>query len=192
MKKKISRLEEFLLLEKVREGDGGAIRALVESHTDMAYSVAFKVLKSKEDAEEVVHDSFLKALDSLADFNRYSRFSTWLYQIVYRNSINRLKTRKEIIDISQVRLELLSVPADQWEELHEADRKRYLSMALTKLDYVDNLVVTLFYLDEKPISEICSILDLGKSAVKMRLLRSRKTLKNELEKLLNRESDELY
>ena len=192
MKKKISRLEEYWLLEKVRQGNGGAIKALVENHTDMAYSVAFKVLRNKEDAEEVVHDSFIRALDSLADFNRYSRFSTWLYQIVYRSSINRLKKRKEVIDISQVGLDLLSVPADQWEVLHEADRRTYLSMALAKLDDVDNLVITLFYLDEKPISEICSVLDLGKSAIKMRLLRARKSLKNELEKLLNRESDKLY
>lgn len=192
MGKKINRLEEAALLERVIHGDAKAIRELVDLYSDMAYSIAIRVLKNKEDAEEVTHDSFLKALDCLTDFNRFSRFSTWFYQIVYRISLNKLKSRKELVSF-QPEMELPPTSAGkQWRELELLDQKKFLEKAFQVLDVIDQLIVTFYYLDDMPISEICKVTGLGKSAVKMKLMRSRNSLKSELEKLLDDESSELY
>jgi len=192
MGKKINRLEEAALLERVIHGDAKAIRELVDLYSDMAFSIAIRVLKNKEDAEEVTHDSFLKALDCLTDFNRFSRFSTWFYQIVYRISLNKLKSRKELVSF-EPEMELPPTGAGkQWREFELLDQKKFLEKAFQVLDVTDQLIVTFYYLDDMPISEICKVTGLGKSAVKMKLMRSRKSLKSELEKLLDDESSELY
>ncbi|WP_192348863.1 RNA polymerase sigma factor [Algoriphagus sp. Y33] len=192
MGKKISKLEEIALLKRVAQGDAKAIRQMVDLFSDMAFSLAMRVLKNKEDAEEVTHDSFLKALDSLAEFNRLSRFSTWFYQIVYRSSLNKLKTRKEIFSI-RPELELIpAAPGRQWMDLQLQDQRKFLDKAFQVLDLTDQLIVTMYYVDDLSIAEISKLTELGKSAVKMKLMRSRKSLKNELEKLLDGESTELY
>ncbi len=186
------RIRESRLLNRVINGDSVAIRTLVEDHSDQAYSVAFRVLGNREDAEEVVHDSFLKAFAALHRFNRFSRFSTWLYRIVYHTAINQLKSRKEMVDFPLADQSFVSLPADQWDELQEADRKKYMEIALFTLDVTDRLVITMHYFDQLSIGEISSVLSLGKSAIKMRLMRSRKILKKELERLLNNEANDLY
>lgn len=192
MGKKINRFEEITLLERVIHGDAKAIRELVDLYSDMAYSIAIRVLKNKEDAEEVTHDSFLKALDCLNDFNRFSRFSTWFYQIVYRISLNKLKSRKELVSF-QPEMELpITGSEKQWRELELLDQKKFLEKAFQVLDVTDQLIVTFYYLDDMAISEISKVTGVGKSAVKMKLMRSRKSLKSELEKLLDDESSELY
>ena len=75
----------------------------------------------------------------------------------------------------------------QFDLLKSAERKKYVQLALSKLTKEDSLVITLHYIGEKSIAEICEILDAKKSAVKMRLLRGRRQLQAELESLLNTE-----
>ena len=192
MGKKINRFQEIALLERVIHGDGKAIRELVDLYSDLAFSIAFRILKNKEDAEEVTHDSLLKALDSLADFNRLSRFSTWFYQIVYRNALNKLNSRKAMVSI-QPEMELLpNNSVKQWSELELQDQKKFLEKAFQVLDMSEQLIVTMYYMDDFSVIEISKVLGLGKSAVKMKLMRSRKSLKSELERLLDDESKELY
>ena len=192
MGKKINRFQEIALLERVIHGDGKAIRELVDLYSDLAFSIAFRILKNKEDAEEVTHDSLLKALDSLADFNRLSRFSTWFYQIVYRNALNKLNSRKAMVSI-QPEMELLpNNSVNQWSELELQDQKKFLEKAFQVLDMSEQLIVTMYYMDDFSVIEISKVLGLGKSAVKMKLMRSRKSLKSELERLLDDESKELY
>ena len=192
MGKKINRFQEIALLEKVIHGDAKAIRELVDLYSDMAYSIALRVLKNTEDAEEVTHDSFLKVLDSLSEFNRLSRFSTWFYQIVYRTALNKLNSRKAMVSI-QPEMELLpNNSVKQWSELELQDQKKFLEKAFQVLDISEQLIVSMYYMDDFSVTEISKVTGLGKSAVKMKLMRSRKSLKSELERFLDDESKELY
>jgi RNA polymerase sigma-70 factor (ECF subfamily) len=67
---------------------------LIEEHKAMAFTLALKILKSREDAEEVAQDSFLKAYKNVHKFEGKSKFSAWLYTIVYNTAIYKLKKKK--------------------------------------------------------------------------------------------------
>ena len=66
-----------IYIDKVLQGDTNAFAYLINKYKDMAYTVAIKIVKSHEDAEEVAQDSFLKAYEKLDSFKGNSKFSTW-------------------------------------------------------------------------------------------------------------------
>lgn len=153
-------------------------------------SVALKVVSNREDAEEVVQDSFMKAFAALSKFKKVSKFSTWLYRIIYNTALTKIGNKKiNIVDLDdQVESEPGAfIENQEFDLLKDAERKKYVGLALNKLSKEDYLVISLHYIGENSISEICAILDFNKSAVKMRLLRGRRQLQNKLERLLNTE-----
>src|SRR5665647_2348730 len=96
---------ENLYLQKVLEGDISKFSYFIEKYKDMAFSIAFRIINNKEDAEEIVQDSFLRAFKSLKKFRFDSKFSTWFYRIVVNNSLSKLKREKQDtrnIDIDKV------------------------------------------------------------------------------------------
>ena len=86
-----------IYIDKVLQGDTNAFAYLINKYKDMAYTIAIKIVKSHEDAEEVAQDSFLKAYEKLDSFKGNSKFSTWLYTIVYRNSITKIRKKKSLM-----------------------------------------------------------------------------------------------
>lgn len=191
--KKEDRQEDHLLEGAIR-GDRVCIGLLVNLYKDLAYSVAIKVVSNNEDAEEVVQDAFLKAFSSLGKFKRASKFSTWLYRIVYNTALTKIGGRKirtlDLYEQSENDPGLV-IETQQFDLLKSNEQKKYVQLALGKLTKEDSLVISLHYIGEKSIAEICEILDMKKSAVKMRLLRGRRQLQTELEYLLNTEITDL-
>ena len=188
------RKQEDDYLEKAVLGDREGFEYLVNAYKNLAYTIAFKICLNNEDAEEVVQDAFMKAFSSLGSFRRASKFSTWLYRIVYNTAMTKINTktitRAEINDQSGEDCYLLE-GNNEINPLLQADRKKYINLALSKLVEDERIVVTLYYLGERSISEIAQILDLKKSAIKMRLLRGRKKLENSLKLLLDTELKDL-
>jgi len=186
--------QEDHFLEKAVRGDRDGLEYLVEIYKDLAYTIAIKIVLNNEDAEEVVQDSFMKAFASLSSFRKASKFSTWLYRIVYNTAITRLNAKRmNTVDLDDQpeREEYIIDENREWKLLIQADKKKYIDLALDKLKKDDRLVITMYYIAEKNISEIGEIMDLKKSAVKMRLLRGRKQLETELNLLLNDELKDL-
>lgn len=191
--KKAYKQEDELLI-KARAGEHFAIKQLVAAYSDFAYTIALGVVRNKEDAEEVVQDAFLKAFDALSEFKQSAKFSTWLYKIVYRTALNKLQAlgkekRKESID--EAFHEAADYNMEGWDNIRQTERKKYVQQALNQLGATDRLLVQLHYIGEKSIAEICEITGSKKSAVKMRLLRSRKQLEQTLKTMLNQEIKEL-
>lgn len=188
--------QEDQFLERAIRGERTGLEYLVHTYKDMAYTVAMRILLNREDAEEVVQDSFMKAFTSLHTFRRASKFSTWLFRIVYNTSLSRLKRDR----ISTIQLgEELDLESEsfivndlsEWEQLKQEERKRYIDLALLRLSAEDRTIVTLHYIAEKSIAEICEIVGKEKSAVKMQLLRARKQLEHSLGLLLKKEVKDL-
>ncbi|MGN8058750.1 RNA polymerase sigma factor [Pedobacter sp. 22163] len=181
-------------LDSALRGERAGLEYMVNAYRDMAYTIAIRIVSNAEDAEEVVQDSFLKAFKYLDQFKRASKFSTWLYRIVYntaltkRGSKNPLTQRWEDDDEYG---EFVSDENDGLNSLAEADRKKYITLAISKLKQQDQLIITLHYIAGKSISEITEIMKMKSSAIKMRLLRSREKLERELARLLNNEINEL-
>src|SRR5215831_2138279 len=82
------------LINSVLAGNQQSFAALVERYQKYAFTLAMKFVKNREEAEEIAQDCFVKAYKSLATFEHKSKFSTWLYQIVYYTSMSAMRKKK--------------------------------------------------------------------------------------------------
>ena len=182
--------KDQIYIEKVLLGDTAAFSFLVESYKDMAYTIALKIVRSPEDAEEVAQDSFVKAYQRLQTFKGDSKFSTWLYTIVYRTAISKIRKKKlEVTDIDEYVIENHSIDFSfpQLNLLKVEEQKKYVTLAINSLPELDALLITLFYLNENTFDEIMEITGLTKTNIKVRLFRARKKLYKELSQILKTE-----
>jgi RNA polymerase sigma-70 factor (ECF subfamily) len=178
---------EDLLLQQASQGNRRSVERLVQTHQAMAYTVALRVVGNQQDAEEVVQDAFMKAFGALVGFKQAAKFSTWLYRIVYNTALTKKSSRSPAASDwadAPGRAGDVNQEPNEWESLRQGDRKKYISLALSRLPSDDALVLTLHYLGEKRIAEVCDIMGKKTSAIKMQLLRGRKQLEQELNGLL--------
>ncbi|MEL4455686.1 RNA polymerase sigma factor [Lutimonas vermicola] len=179
-----------IYIDKVLQGDTNAFAYLINKYKDMAYTIAIKIVKSHEDAEEVAQDSFLKAYEKLDSFKGNSKFSTWLYTIVYRNSITKIRKKKVATsDIDDYVMDNYSEGSDfpQIEAIKNGEQQKYVREAINRLPEKDAILITLFYMNESSIEEIEQITNLTQTNIKVKLFRARKKLNTELSLLLKEE-----
>lgn len=166
-------------LSRIIAGDIQAYSFLVNKHKSLVFTIVLRICGSREDAEEVAQDVFVKAFNSLGSFKRESQFSTWLYRIAYNMAIS--KTRKRKIET----VELDERFSNQWsdEEPNNGDycltyeeKETIAKQSLNSLDSEDALLITLFYNQQLSTEEISKITSLSVSNVKVRLFRIRKKL----------------
>lgn len=178
----------------VRNGEVEAFRHLIERHEGIAYRTAFAVTRNHEDAEEIVQDAFLKAYTSLASFQGRSRFSTWLFRIVYRQALNHIERSKPYT--TGMELNFTSGKEDnlitqEREKLIHKDQGTYIGKALKKLSVPDRLALSLYYLEERSQQEISALTGWSLAATKLRIHRARSRFDEALEKILGNEKDSL-
>ena len=179
-----------IYIDRVLQGDSNAFAFLINRYKDMVFTLALKIVKSREDAEEVAQDSFLKAYQKLEGFKGQSKFSTWLYTIVYRSALTKVRKKKlETTDIDSYVLDNHKDGQDfpQLEAIKNKEQQKYVREAIDNLGEVDSLLITLFYLHDNSIEEIQEITEMSQSNVKVRLFRARKRLYKELSLLLKEE-----
>lgn len=186
-------MDEYYV-NKVREGDINSFSYFIDKYKNIAFSIALKIVKNKQDAEEIVQDSFLKAYKSIDTFKGTAKFSTWLYKIVFNKSISKTRLKK----LTTETLENRSQDSCNFIEINEAiqnikqhEREYYIKLALRNLDEIDYVILTLYYYEEKTIKEIGEITNLDAPYIKVRLHRARGKLHFELKKLLKTEVNEL-
>ena len=80
-----------VFINKILDGDSSAFAVLVDRYKDLVYTLAIRMVKNKEEAEEVAQDTFIKVYKSLAKFKGDSKFSTWIYKVAYNTCLDRLK-----------------------------------------------------------------------------------------------------
>jgi len=183
-----------IYIDKVLQGDANAFAYLVNKYKSLAFTVALKIVRNREDAEEIAQDSFVKAYTQLHTFKGESKFSTWLYTIVYRNSISKIRKKKiETVDVDDYIIENHKTDFDfpQIEAIKNEEQKRYVAQAINNLSENDALLITLYHLNECSVEEIEEITGLTKTNIKVKLFRIRKKLYNELSLLLKDEVKEI-
>jgi RNA polymerase sigma factor (sigma-70 family) len=191
------RLTEDKAIERAIERDPEAYRFLLKKYNAYAFSIAVKIVKNREDAEEVVQDSFCKAFKAIRNFSRSGKFSTWLYKIVYNTALTRIRNKKVIMDSLEEFPESnrdFDIPDNyvgSFEKLVLADQVALLKKALTVLTESENLAITLYYTCGNSIMEIETITGWKQSTIKIRLFRARQKLYTELSKQLHEEINEL-
>jgi len=179
------------LIEACKAGDKTSFRNLVERHSAFAYNLSIKMLKDEQEAEEATQDAFMKVYRSLSKFNATSKFSTWLYTIVYRECLNRLGKKKRYTEEIDERVMEGAVTSDQesgFDILAKDDRSRLIHKALKRLPSKEAAVLTMFYLEEQSLKEIHQITELSPANVKVILYRGRKNLLQSIKEINNHAS----
>jgi RNA polymerase sigma-70 factor (ECF subfamily) len=186
--------EDNHYIDRVLGGDTAAYAQLVAKHKNLVFSIALKILNSREDAEEVAQDCFLKAFQALNTFEKKSKFSTWLYRIVYNASISKTRKKKlEVVPMDNYVIDNYtedSVVAGMGE-IDPDMQKAMIDKAMERLSPDDNLLITLFYKGENSIEDISNITGLSMSNVKVRLHRIRKKLHDELAVMMEKAINQL-
>jgi RNA polymerase sigma factor (sigma-70 family) len=179
-----------LYLKLVLDGNTPKFSYFIDKYKNMAYSIAFRILGNREDAEEAVQDSFLKAFISLDKFRKDAKFSTWLYRIVVNTSLSKAKRRKPeslSIDSDYIDYENTEGIEDIFDGLTSSERSEYVNFALDRLNVEDRLLLTLYYLAENSLNEVAEITGIAKQNIKMKLYRARNKMYNVLHDCLKSE-----
>lgn len=179
--------EDQVYIDKVKNGDLASYSFLVDRYKDMAFTIARKIMRNVEDAEDAAQESFVKAYQQIHQFEGKAKFSTWLYTIVYRTSVSKLQKRGVFLlaiddEIAENYTDDYASP--QLEHMHASEQQQYVRQAIDNLSETDALLITLYYMNENSIKEIEDITGLTASNIKIRLFRARKILENSLRFLL--------
>jgi RNA polymerase sigma-70 factor (ECF subfamily) len=163
----------------VKEGDTNAFAVLVDRYKDMVFTLSLKMLKDREEAEEVSQDTFLKIYKSLSKFNGESKFSTWIYKVAFNTCLDRLKKNKRSQPVAAMdaftEQEAISL-TNVLDSIEERERKQVIQDCLHCLPGEDSFLLTLYYFEEQSLEEIANIIGINPNNVKIRLYRSRKKL----------------
>ena len=192
-----SHSSERLIIARAIGHDPTAYRFLLNKYKTYAFSIAMKIVRNREDAEEVVQDAFVKAFKALKNFNGAGKFSTWLYKIVYNTALTRIRNKRIVMSTLEafpdpdIDFDIPDGYTGSFEKLVHADQAALLSKALTVLSEPENLAITLYYACDNTIAEIEVITEWNPSTIKIRLFRARQKLYTELSRLLNKELNEL-
>ena len=190
-----SKLSDIELIEQTLAGNQAAYADLVKRHQRFVFTLALRFAKNREDAEEVAQDCFIKAYRSLASFQKQSKFSTWLYTIVYTTAMTFLRKKRvdtDSIDDENTYIQLENQSSGLNNNMAETrSRSYYLNQAIAQLLPDDAAIITLFYMGEQSLEEIGQTLGIEANTVKVKLFRARQRLREKLEKNLKNEVKEL-
>ena len=181
-------IDDKIYIQQVLDGNISSFTHLVNKYKRMVFTVCFRIIKQREDAEDLAQVVFLKAFNNLHAFKGNSKFSTWIYTIAYRTSISKSLVKKIETVSDDFHIEIAedhSFP--QLEELKDQEQQFYIQKAIEGLTEIEAVLITLYYMDECTILEIVEITGMSEANVKVKLHRARKQLKINLEELLQHE-----
>ncbi len=176
-------LRERFLIQRLRDRDERAFRELVELYQGLVFNVAFRMLGTRSEAEDLAQEVFVSVWKTIDQFRSESKLSTWLYAITANHCKNRIKylSRRH------------ERPGDAWERTAASDGsgapdkllegqevERIVQAAIASLEEDHRLVLVLRDLEELSYDEICTITSLPEGTVKSRLHRARLALKEKL------------
>ena len=176
-------------LAALKTGDRAEFARLVEATSNHIYRLALKILRDPQDAEDVLQESYIKAMRALPEFEGRSSLSTWLYRIAVNEALMLLRKRRvnlvsveedpeeDDLQAGMVLTDWCCLPED---ELLSAESRQRLEQAVDALPETLRVVFMLRDMEGLSIRETAGMLGLTETAVKTRLLRARLRLRNQL------------
>ena len=177
---------EHSRIERILAGEQHLYAEMVDKYKGYAYTIAQKILQNRPDAEEATQDAFIKAYHHLKGFNQQSKFSTWLYRIVFNTAISYKRRSKQ--QFQSLENTFVEYRGEGEGMLEKTDRKKFLNLAMAKLNEADRTALSLFYLQEFSLEEIAEITGMPANTAKVRIHRARLRLADELKNILNKEA----
>ncbi|MFI1772288.1 RNA polymerase sigma factor [Thalassobellus citreus] len=176
-------------------GETNAFNVLVERYKDLVFTLTLRMLKNREEAEEVSQDTFIKVYKSLHKFKGDSKFSTWVYKIAYRTSLDRIKKNKKYLNdvaIDEFTENQLKTIDNALDNLEHKEREQAIQDCIDLLPSDDSFLLTLYYFEDQSLEEISITMGLTSNNIKVKLFRSRKKLASILKQRLEPEIIEHY
>lgn len=182
-------MDESVTIKKAKQGDQRALSSLVNSYSERIYNLALRILRNKEDAEDVLQETFLNAIEKLSTFDERSSFFTWIYRIATNASLMKLRRKKIIYteyldhpDFESSRKEKILADWSQHPALTIDDKevKKVLDRAINDLSEIYRAVFILRDVEELSIKDTSGILGISAENVKIRLRRARIFLRDRL------------
>jgi RNA polymerase sigma-70 factor, ECF subfamily len=182
-------------INKILNGDTNAFAVLVDRYKDLVFTLALRMVKNREEAEEVAQDTFIKTYNALSKFKGESKFSTWIYKVAYNTCLDRLKKNKRqpyTVAIDEYTEHQIKTLDNALDNIEEQEKKQTIKNCLELLPSEDSFILTLYYFEELSLDEISKITGLKPNNVKVKLFRSRKKLATILKQQLEPEIIESY
>lgn len=185
-------LRDGRLVRRLKDRDEKAFREMVEEYRDRVFSLTYRMLGSREEAEDLAQEVFITIFKSIDSFRGDSKFSTWLYRVTANHCKNRIKylARRHDRDRTELteRIEAggggsLAVPRAAPRpdaQLEGAQMEQILQQAIAELDEDQRILVILRDVEDLSYEEICAITELPDGTVKSRLHRARMALRKKL------------
>ncbi|MGQ9804628.1 MAG: sigma-70 family RNA polymerase sigma factor [Chlorobiales bacterium] len=184
-----SREEDYKLIDDIREGDlrarDNAYKRLLFKYRNQIYNLILKIVHNSEEVEDLVQESFSKAFNSIANFNKEYAFSTWLYRIATNSSIDYLRKRRlKTFSIDnpikskddEYYVEIPDSREEPGKNIIQSQRDQLVREAIAQLPGKYRVVIEMRHLQELTYEEIASELDLPLGTVKAHIFRAREML----------------
>lgn len=179
-----------LIQKFCREGDTKAAAELLKGHERALYNYLWQMLRHTQDCEDVIQNTFAKALGALPRYREENHFRSWLFRIGHNEAVNVIRHRKRFVADSapeshpEIEDTASAQPADPSLQLNQAERVRALNDAIANLPEVEREVVVLRLQEDIPFKEIARITGAPIGTVLARMHHAKKRLKTFLEPTL--------
>lgn len=180
---------DTILIERALAGDQQAYADLLQKYRGPVYNLIIRMVKSKEEAEDLVQEAFIKAFNSLHSFNMQYAFSTWLYKIAINNSIDHFRKQKlKLCSLDkpveskegELKREFPDVTFAADKDLLNNEKTGLIQDAIDSLPEKYRLSIVYRHQEEKSYEEIAEIMEIPLGTVKARIFRAREMLKKKL------------
>lgn len=175
------------LVVKIQNGDKFAFDELYKLTSERAYFVALEFTKNNQDAEDILQESYIKALSKINELDKPESFSSWLNQIVANKSKDFLKKKKPMLFEAEEN-EVFEVLPDEDKSFSPEDNLDQTELQKTVMEVLDELseekraCILMMYFEELSVGEIAETLEIPEGTVKTRLFSARKDLKDKFAK----------
>ena len=169
-------------IQRIQAGDTACFACLLDKYGRPVHSLILKVVRNREDAEELAQDVFMKVFKNLSSFKGECSFSTWIYRIAYNTAISETRKKKheflaiEESVINNVSEQEVAEALGRTDRTDSSDQIQMLDAALAQLPPDERAIILLVYMKEKTIDEVATITGLTASNIKVKLHRIRKKL----------------
>jgi RNA polymerase sigma-70 factor (ECF subfamily) len=183
-------MNENMVIQLAKEGHDNAFRRLYEDNRERIYRLACRYVRSRQDAEDIMQETFIRAFKRIDSFHHGgdAGFSTWLASICIHCAIDHLRRQKRRRMGTTVSLQDVSVPLEaegdspqRATEMNET--RRIIAEAAGRLAPKQRIIFDLRYMQHHTIKEISQIMSCNENTVKTHLSRSMQKLKKKLEPL---------
>lgn len=170
--------DDIHIIQEILCGKSEQFEHILNRYSGQIFNLIAHIVPCKEDAEELTQDVFIKVFRQLSSFKEESSFSTWIYRIATNTAISAArKIKHDTLHLDDTAYQY--IPDEIIDETLDNDSEEQLqrlSDAIEMLRADERALITLYYINEKPIAEVASVLGLTASNVKIKLHRIRKKL----------------